>query len=139
MNPTETVVRWYRQSANSVGPAYRYTSEEVLQLLRPRDAADGDAPTSLSHDARTARSEEVRQAAARPMSWADMLAPRERLQIGELADRLPTVVFHYASGGTSHQLLERHGGWSTWRYDRALELAGQCIARHLNSSRSRAA
>jgi hypothetical protein len=136
MNPTATVVRWYRQSTSAIRPAHRYTTEEVLQLLRPRDAADDDAPTNLLHDAQTLRLEAVRQAAARSTTWADSLTPQQRLEIGELADRLPTVVSHYVSGGTSHELLQRHGGWSTWRYDRALDLAGQSIARHLNSGRA---
>lgn len=136
MNPTATVVRWVRQTTSVVRPTYRYTTEEVLQLLRPRDAADDDAPTNLLHNAQTTRSEAIRQAAARPADWTGALSPQQRLEIGELADRLPTVVYHYASGGTSNELLERHGGWSTWRYDRALELAGLSIARHLNSGRA---
>ena len=32
-------------------------------------------------------------------------------------------------------IVRRFGGWSTWRYDRALEAAGACIAGHLNDPR----
>ncbi len=136
MNPAATVVRWYRQSAGVPRPAYRYTAEEVLHLLHPRAAAHDDAPTNRLHDAEMTRLEAVRQAATRPDGWAGLVTRAERREIGSLADRLPTLVFHYASGGTSAQLLQRHGGWSTWRYDRALEVAGESIARHLNARRA---
>jgi hypothetical protein len=125
MNPTATMLRWYRQSTGRATPPQQYTSQEVLQLLRP------DHP----QDDHCARSEAVRQAAARSSTWLSNLTKQQRWEIGQLADRLPTLLFHYTSGGDIDDLVRRFGGWSTWRYDRALEVAGACIADHLNSPR----
>jgi hypothetical protein len=97
-----------------------YTAGEVLTLLRPDPPGEPD------------RVEAARAAASQPMIWLDHLAERERSEIGELADRLPTLVFHHAAGRSTDELVQRYGGWSTWRYDRALEVAGGCIASQLN-------
>ena len=119
MNPTATMLRWYRQSTGRAASHQPYTAQEVLQHLRP----------DRSHDART---EAVHQAAAQPSTWLGNLTQQHRREIGQLADRLPTLLFHHARGGDADDLLRRFGGWSTWRYDRALEVAGTCIATHLN-------
>ena len=125
MNPTTTVLRWYRQSTSGAAPQQQFTTEEVLQLLRP----DAMAP------AESARSMAVRQAAAQPSTWIGSITNEHRMQIGGLADRLPTLLFHHSSGGHPSELLRRFGGWSTWRYERALELAASCIAGSLNQAR----
>lgn len=143
MNPTATVLRWYRQSTGRAAPQQPYTAQEVLQLLRPDRAhdartvagtdllADSDLMDGPDHD-RAARTEAVRQAAAQPSAWLGNLTHQHRREIGQLADRLPTLLFHHARGGDTDDLLRRFGGWSTWRYDRALEVTGGCIATHLN-------
>jgi hypothetical protein len=122
MNPTATMLRWYRQSTGRAAPSQPYTAQEVLRLLRPR----------RPHDDQAARTDAVRQAAARPSAWLGNLTQQQRREIGQLADRLPSLLFHHAAGGNPDELLRRFGGWSTWRYDRALEVAGTCIASHLN-------
>ena len=125
MNPTATVLRWYRQSTSGAAPQQQFTTEEVLQLLRP-DAQQQTEPT---------RSMAVRQVAAQPSAWIGRITKEHRLEIGGLADRLPTLLFHHSSGGHPSELLRRFGGWSTWRYERALELAASCIAGSLNQTR----
>ena len=122
MNPTATVLRWYRQSTGQATPQHQYTAQEVLQLLRSHPPLDAQA----------ARTEAVRQVAAQPSTWLGNLTKQQRREIGQLADRLPSLLFHHTRGGDSADLLRRFGGLTTWRYDRALELAGACIASHLN-------
>jgi hypothetical protein len=124
MNPTSIVLRWYRQSTSQARLQQPYTAEEVLQLLRPTDTPA---------DVTAARADAVRQVAARPSAWLGQLTKQQRQDIGALADRLPSLVFHHAIGGETGELVRRFGGWSAWRYDRALEVAGGCIAGHLNS------
>jgi len=141
MNPTTTVLRWYRQSTGQAAPQQQYTAQEVLQLLRPDRPADvstigvPDITTCLDDHHRIARTEAVRQAAARPMTWLDNVTNQQRRELGQLADRLPSLLFHHTSGGDLDDLVKRFGGWSTWRYERALEVAGTCIASHLNAPR----
>jgi hypothetical protein len=137
MNPTTTVLRWYRQSTGRAVPSQRYTAEEVLQLLRPDDRSGQTVPRlqTRAGDGRPARSEAVRQVAARPTIWLGRLTKQQRREIGELADRLPSLLFHHSNGGDTGDLVRRFGGWSTWRYDRALDMAGSCIASHLNDPR----
>jgi hypothetical protein len=125
MNPTATMIRWYRKSTSGATTQQQFTPEEVLQLLRP----DAQQP------AEPARSMAVRQVAARPSAWIGRLTKQNRREIGALADRLPTLLFHHSSGGQPGELLRRFGGWSTWRYERALELAASCIAGSLNQTR----
>jgi hypothetical protein len=141
MNPTATMLRWYRQSTGRAAPQQQqYTAEEVLQLLRPNrpqdvcTIADSDLRDRPDDD-RGARTEAVRQAAARTGAWLDKLTQQQRREIGQLADRLPSLVFHHTVGGDTSELVQRFGGWSTWRYERALEVAGTCIASHLNTPR----
>ncbi len=136
MNPTSIVLRWYRQSTSAALPG-QYTAEEVLQLLRSTDRTDTnplDVEDDL-HERRTERANAVRQVATRPATWLGELTKQQRQEIGELADRLPSLLFHHAIGGGPDELLERWGGWSTWRYERAREVAGACIASHLNGAR----
>jgi hypothetical protein len=122
MNPTATMLRWYRQSTGRAVPQHQYTAEEVLQLLRP----------DHSRDDRDARIGAVRQVAAQPAAWLGNLTKQQRQEIGQLADRLPSLLFHHTSGAEPTDLLRQFGGWSAWRYERALEVAGNCIASHLN-------
>jgi hypothetical protein len=137
MNPTTAVLRWYRQSTGRAVPSQRYTAEEVLQLLRPDDRSSQTVPRlqTRAGDDWHARSEAVRQAATRPTTWLGRLTKQQRREIGELADLLPSLVFHHTNGGDTGELVRRFGGWSTWRYDRALETAGGCIASYLNDPR----
>jgi hypothetical protein len=133
-NPTSLVLRWYRQSTGLAQPQqHPYTPQEVLQLLRPVDIQDNDRGQPPTDD-RAVRSDAVRHAASRPAAWLGELTNRQRQEIGALADRLPSLVFHHSIGGDTGELVRRYGGWSTWRYERALELAGSCIANHLNST-----
>lgn len=123
MNPTATLLRWYRQSTSNETPLRgTYTAEEVRELLRP----DSDGPSD--------RVEAVRAAASQPGTWLDRLSKQQRREIGDLADRLPSLVFHHTLGRSVDELLDRFGGWSTWRYDRALDVACACIASRLNQS-----
>ena len=138
MNPTATMLRWYRQSTGRAAPQQQYTAQEVLQLLRPKRSQDVctiDIPgrQDLPDDDHAARAEAVRQVAARPSTWLGNLTERQRQEIGQLADRLPSLLFHHTIGGDMDDLVRRFGGWSTWRYDRALEAAGSCIASRLNN------
>lgn len=136
MNPTSMVLRWYRQSTGQAHPQHQqYTTEEVLDLLRPNDPQNDDHSEQTSGE-RDTRGAVVREAATRPSAWLGALTQQQRREIGALADRLPSLVFHHAIGGQSDELLRRFGGWSTWRYERALEVAGSCIASHLNSVRT---
>jgi hypothetical protein len=132
MNPTTMVLRWYRQSTGQALIQEPYTAEEVLQLLRSTDNAGSRADSSLG-DGQPDRSDAVRQVAARPSAWLGEITKQQRREIGVLADRLPSLVFHHAAGGDPAELVRRYGGWSTWRYERALEVAGCCIANRLNA------
>ena len=140
MNPTSIVLRWYRQSTGAAIPG-QYTAEEVLDLLRSTDQPEGADPAyacAASDTGETGRAERaaaVRQVAARPSTWLGALTKQQRQEIGALADRLPSLLFHHAVGGKPGDLVERFGGWSAWRYERALEVAGECIASHLNAMR----
>ena len=140
MNPTTIVLRWYRQSTGQTQPQQPYTAEEVLQLLRPTDSADHPEPnpakSSLPERSDGARVDAVREVAARPSAWLGEVTRQQRQEIGALADRLPSLVFHHTVGGEAGELVQRFGGWSPWRYERALEVAGTCIASHLNATRA---
>jgi hypothetical protein len=140
MNPTAIMLRWYRQSTGRAALQQQYTAEEVLQLLRPNrphDVCTIGVPDlrDRSDEHQVARTEAVRQVAAQPGAWLGELTKQQRWEIGQLADRLPSLVFHHTTGGDTGELVERFGGWSTWRYERALEVAGSCIASHLNNPR----
>jgi hypothetical protein len=133
MNPTSLVLRWYRQSTGGAHSQQQYRAEEVLELLRPANHADADLG-ERTDDSRAARAEAVRQVATRPAIWLGRLSKQQRQEIGELADRLPSLVFHHAIGGDPADMVRRFGGWSSWRYERALEAAAACIASQLNST-----
>jgi len=140
MNPTTIVLRWYRQSTGQTQPQQPYTAEEVLQLLRPTDSSDhpesNPAESSPPERSDGARVDAVREVAARPSAWLGEVTRQQRQEIGALADRLPSLVFHHTVGGEAGELVQRFGGWSAWRYERALEVAGGCIASHLNATRA---
>jgi len=133
MNPTSIMLRWYRQSTGTAHSQQQFTAEEVLQLLRPDDSSSVERDTQREGE-QAIRSEAVRQVAAQPRTWLGELTKQHRQEIGQLADRLPSLVFHHAIGGDTGDLVRRFGGWSTWRYERALEVAGSCIASHLNGT-----
>lgn len=140
MNPTATMLRWYRQSTGQGTPRYQYTAQEVLLLLRPNrqhDVCTIGVPRLRDHPGADlpARTEAVRQVAARPSDWLGNLTKQQRWELGPLAERLPSLLFHHTSGGDTGDLVRRFGGWSSWRYDRALEVAGSCIASSLNNPR----
>jgi hypothetical protein len=123
MNPTATLLRWYRQSTSGATTLEGgYTADEVHDLLRPDFEGAPD------------RAEAVRAVASQPGCWLDRVTSRHRREIGDLADRLPALVFHHALGRSAEELRSRFGGWSTWRYDRALDVACACIAGRLNQS-----
>ena len=143
MNPTATMLRWYRQSTSGRASQQQFTTEEVLQLLRPDSEprrSDGDRWCTASErqsaeSARLERSQAVRQLAAQPGVWLHRVTRQHRMEIGGLADRLPSLLFHHSSGGQPGELVRRFGGWSSWRYERALEVAASCIAGTLNQRR----
>ena len=99
LNPTATMLRWYRQSTGRVTPQQQYTAQEVLQLLRPHTPPDDQV----------ARTEAVRQVAARPSTWLGNLTKQQRSEIGQLADRLPSLLFHHTIGGDLDDLVRRFG------------------------------
>src|SRR4051812_8022197 len=117
MNPTSMVLRWYRQSTGQAQhPQHEsYTPEEVLQLLRPTDALDDDSAQTITTDDQT-RGEAVRDIAARPAVWLGELTKQQRQEIGALADRLPSLVFHHTIGGGTPPLREGYGGGGGWRH-----------------------
>jgi hypothetical protein len=127
MTSTSLVLRWCRLSTGQPATQDQYTAEEVLQLLRPTDDTAPRADDDLA-----TRSAAVHQIAARPAVWLGEITRQQRMEIGALADRLPSLLFHHTSGGDPVELVRRYGGWSTWRYERALEVAGSCIASCLN-------
>ena len=143
MNPTAMVLRWYRQSTSGANThQHQYTTEEVLQLLRPDDCTadrSADQPDGRADgrpdEGQAVRGAAVRQIAAQPSAWLAHVTKQHRMEIGALADRLPTLLFHHTAGGEPGDLMQRFGGWSTWRYERALEVAGACIASCLNQRR----
>jgi uncharacterized protein CbrC (UPF0167 family) len=67
-----------------------------------------------------------------PGDWLAHLDEREAWQLGRLADRLPTLVYWHSVGVGLEEMLARAGGWSTWRFERALDVACGCIAAYLN-------
>jgi hypothetical protein len=123
LNPTATLLRWYRQTtSDQTSEDGTYTADEVLDLLHPDSHGDPD------------RVEAVRGVASQPGAWQHHLTKQQRADIGDLADRLPSLVFHHTLGRSLAELVIRYGGWSTHRYDRALEVACTCIANQLNQS-----
>src|SRR6185369_2333114 len=93
MNPSTIVLRWYRQSTGGATTLREeYTASEVQDLLRP---GTDDEPE---------RVEAVRATASQPVRWLDHLSKRERSELGELAERLPMLVFHHAVGRSTNEL-----------------------------------
>jgi hypothetical protein len=110
--------------------------EQTTTVRARRMESRDDSHAEQTTAERDRRSEAVRQVAARPAAWLGELTKQQRQEIGALADRLPSLVFHHAVGGQTEELVRRFGGWSTWRYERALEVAGGCIASHLNGTQT---
>jgi len=76
------------------------SAQEVLQLLRPH----------RPHDDRVARTDAVRQAAARPSTWLANFTKLQHRELRQLAERLPSLLFHHTAGGVVDDLLRRFGG-----------------------------
>lgn len=122
LNDASTLACWYRRIDPRRFTAQRpsYTGEEVRQLIDP------------SNDDRTDRGTTVLTAATTPHDWLPLVDDRRRRTLGAIADRLPTLVALYRAGASLDEMRDRFGGWSTWRYERALEIACEGIARRLN-------
>ena len=116
------VARWYRRIDPRCFTAQRssYSGEEVRRLIDP------------SNDDRTDRGTTVLTAATTPNDWLPLVDDRRRRTLGSIADRLPTLVALYRAGASLDEMRDRFGGWSTWRYERALAVACEGIARRLN-------
>jgi hypothetical protein len=116
------IARWYRRidpgCLTAQSPSY--TGEEVRRLIDP------------SNDDPTDRATTVLTAATVPDDWLPLVDDRRRRTLGSIADRLPTLVALYRAGASLDEMRDRFGGWSTWRYERALEIAFDGIAERLN-------
>jgi hypothetical protein len=125
MRDATAVARWYRRidprCFTTRSPSY--TGEEVRHLMDP------------SNDDRTERGTAVLTAATTPNDWLPFVGDRRRRALGSIADRLPTLVALYRAGTSLEEMCNRFGGWSTWRYERALEIAFDGIAARLNRRR----
>ena len=125
MNPAISIARWYRRAAGDApSRGDRYTVEEVRDLLTTSDFEQSQ------------RAREAREAAAVTGDWLAYLDKGERRLLGELADRLPALVYLHGIGTTPEQLRARFGGLTAWRYERALDVAYACIAARLNGRRA---
>jgi hypothetical protein len=109
---------WLRQAPTS---SLSYTAEEVRSLLRPGAVLE---PRE--------RAEAVLATAAVPGAWTHRLRDDHAWQIGWHAQRLPAIVYFYASGLSLQEISDRIGSWSPWEVDRALGYACGCIASRLN-------
>ena len=122
MNRETAAARWFRRvdprCFTSQGPAY--TGQEVRRLMDP------------ANEDRTERGARVLTAAAAPHAWLPLIRHQYDRGLGGIVDRLPTLIALYRSGTSVQQMRDRFGGWSTWRYERALDLACDGIARGLN-------
>jgi hypothetical protein len=122
MKDATAVARWYRRidprCFTTRSPAY--TGDEVRRLMEP------------SNDDRTERGTAVLSVATAPNDWLPFVRDRRRRALGAIADRLPTLVALYRAGTSLDEMRSRFGGWSTWRYERALEIAFDGIAERLN-------
>ncbi len=122
MHRDTALARWYRRIDPRcfTGQHPSYTGDDVRRLIAP------------SNDDRTGRETAVLAVAASPNDWLPLIGDRYRQGLGAIADRLPTLVALYRAGTTPEEMRSRFGGWSTWRYERALEIAFDGIARALN-------
>ena len=122
MNRETAVARWFRRidprCFTTQGPAY--TGQEVRRLMDP------------ANEDRTERGARVLTVAAAPHAWLPLIRHRDRRGLGAIVDRLPTLIALYRSGTSVQQMCDRFGGWSAWRYERALDLACDGIATGLN-------
>jgi hypothetical protein len=122
MTDATAVARWYRR----IDPrcfttqSQSYTGDEVRRLIDP------------TNDERTERGTAVQTAATTPNDWLPLVDERRRQALGAIADRLPALVALYRAGTSFDEMRRRFGGWSTWRYERALEIACDGIAKRLN-------
>src|SRR3954466_6846541 len=125
MNRETAVARWYRRIDPRCFTFQRssYTGDEVRRLIDPEN------------DDRSDREATVLAAATVPGAWLPLVDDRRRRTLGAIADRLPTLVALYRAGTSLDEMRERFGGWSTWRYHQALEIACEGIARSLNRPR----
>jgi hypothetical protein len=125
MNHATTVARWYRRIDPTCfsGPSPAYTGDEVRRLMDP------------SNHEQTERGAAVLTVATVPGDWLPLVRNRHGQGLGAIVDRLPTIVTLYRAGTSLAEMRDRFGGWSTWRYERALDVAFGSIARRLNRGR----
>ena len=76
----------------------------------------------------------VLTAATVPHDWLPLIRHRYGRRLGEIVDRLPTLVALHRSGTSFEQMRDHFGGWSTWRNERALDMACDGIAKRLSRS-----
>jgi hypothetical protein len=100
----------------------RFTAGEVRALLA--------APASDSSGRRAA----VLAVAAAPGAWVHRARPRDAEVAAWLAQRLPTVVYLYATGISTDELGRRLGGRGAWAVEQALNVACAAIADRLNEN-----
>jgi hypothetical protein len=122
MNRDTAVARWYRRIDPRcfADQSPTYTGDEVRRLIDP------------SSDDPTGRAMPVLSVATAPNDWLPMIRDRYRQGLGAIVDRLPTVLALYRQGVSLDEMRDRFGGWSTWRYERALDVACDGIARRIN-------
>jgi hypothetical protein len=125
MNNATDVARWYRRIDLRcfAGQSPAFTVDEVRRVMDP------------SNTDQTERATAVLSTATVPSDWLPLVHNRHRQGLGSIADRLPTLVAFYQAGTSLAEMRDRFGGWSTWRYERALDLAFGSIARKLNRGR----
>src|SRR5437667_8197879 len=97
-----------------------FSPEEVRQRLRMDQP--GDPRTAAVH-----------AAAAQTGVWSSLVSDRLAFDLGRTASRLPTIVFWYCQGVSTHEIGKRISPFgSAWDADRALDVAAALIARALN-------
>lgn len=97
-----------------------YTAGDVRRLLDPGAPACADERAA------------VLEIAALPSVWLGELSSQQALALGRLAQRLPTIIYLYASGASPETISRRVGSWTMWGVERALDAACACMAARLN-------
>jgi hypothetical protein len=111
----QTLVDWLRRQFGG-----DFVTEEVRALLR-RDA---------STDPRAAL---VYAAASDTRAWTTLLKRSDRFELGQIAGRLPAVVFWYTSGVSTEEIGRRLGFFGgAWDGEQAINTASRLIAISLN-------
>ena len=111
----KTIADWIRRQLGG-----DFVAEEVRELLR-RDA---------SADPRAAL---VYAAASDTRTWTTLLKRSDRFELGQIAGRLPAVVFWYTSGTSTEEIGRRLGFFGgAWDGEQAINTASRLIATSLN-------